>query len=185
MNALVLLSGGIDSSGCVAFYRQAGHEVTGVFVDYGQPVREREERSARAIAHHYDIPLHVIRSSGPRKEFEGEIGGRNAFLAFAALLYLPNRTGLIALGIHAGTVYYDCSGHFIEHLNALLSGYSDGKLAVAAPFLTWSKQAIYAFCAENRVPVELTWSCEVGPLAPCGRCVSCEDRGHLNVCTAK
>ena len=38
MKALVLLSGGIDSSCCVAFYRQAGHDVTSVFVDYGQPV---------------------------------------------------------------------------------------------------------------------------------------------------
>jgi hypothetical protein len=31
MNALVLLSGGIDSSCCVAFYRQTGHAVTSVF----------------------------------------------------------------------------------------------------------------------------------------------------------
>jgi 7-cyano-7-deazaguanine synthase in queuosine biosynthesis len=31
----------------------------------------------------------------------------------------------------------------------------------------------------------LTWSCEVGPLVPCGRCLSCEDRGHLSVCTTQ
>jgi 7-cyano-7-deazaguanine synthase len=97
MNALVLLSGGVDSSGCVAFYRQAGHEVAGVFVDYGQPVSQREEHSAKAIARHYTIPLQIIRCSRPPKEFKGEIPGRNAFLTFAALVHLSPITGLIAL----------------------------------------------------------------------------------------
>lgn len=46
MEALVLLSGGIDSAACVAFYRRLGNDVAAVFVDYGQPVREQEERSA-------------------------------------------------------------------------------------------------------------------------------------------
>lgn len=137
MNVLVLLSGGIDSSCCVAFYRQAGHAVTGVFVDYGQPVSQQEERSARAIGRHYTIPLHVIRSSG---------------------------------------TYYDCSEHFVDHLNGLLSGYCDGQAVLATPFLTWSKQAVYDFCLKSGIPAELTWSCEVGPLVPCGRCLSCEDR---------
>jgi 7-cyano-7-deazaguanine synthase len=185
MKVLVLMSGGIDSSCCVAFYRQAGHEVTGVFVDYGQPVSQQEEQSASAIARHYTIPLHVIRASGPRKEFRNEIAGRNAFLAFAALLHSPVRADLIALGIHAGTTYYDCSEHFVEHLNALLSGYCDGQAVLATPFLNWSKQAVYDFCLKSGIPVELTWSCEVGPLVPCGRCLSCEDREHLNVCTEK
>jgi 7-cyano-7-deazaguanine synthase len=185
MQAVVLLSGGIDSSCCIAFYQQAGHEVTGVFVDYGQPVREREEQSATAIARHYAIPLHLIRTAGPAQISEGEIAGRNAFLVFAAFLHLPLQSGLMVLGIHAGSPYYDCSEHFIAHLNALLSGYSDGKVSVAAPFLEWSKKAVFDFCHEAKVPVELTWSCEVGPLVPCGHCLSCEDRARLNVCAEK
>ncbi len=185
MKTVVLLSGGIDSSCCVAFCRQAGHEVAGVFVDYGQPAREREEQSATAIARHYSISLQVIRSVGPAQFSHGEIAGRNAFLVFAAFLHLPLQSGLVALGIHAGSPYYDCSEHFIAHLNALLSGYSDGKVSVAAPFLEWSKKAVFDFCREATVPVELTWSCEVGPLIPCGRCLSCEDRARLNVCTSK
>src|SRR5215469_10016856 len=108
MKTVVLLSGGIDSSCCIAFYRQAGLDVTGVFVDYGQPVREREEQSARAIAHFYSTPLHVVRSTGPAQISEGEIAGRNALLVFAAFLHVPLQSGLIALGIHAGSSYYDC-----------------------------------------------------------------------------
>lgn len=185
METVVLLSGGIDSSCCVAFYRQAGHEVKGVFVDYGQPANKREESSARAIAAHYAIPVDVIRSVGPPQILEGEIAGRNAFLIFTAMLHLLPKSGLMALGIHAGSPYYDCSEHFVDHVNALLAGYSDGKVSVAAPFLGRSKKAVFDFCREARVPVELTWSCEVGPLVPCGRCLSCEDRARLNVCAAK
>ena len=46
METLVLLSGGVDSAACAAFYRQLGHMVNGAFVDYGQPVRGQEEESA-------------------------------------------------------------------------------------------------------------------------------------------
>jgi 7-cyano-7-deazaguanine synthase in queuosine biosynthesis len=32
----VLLSGGIDSSACIHYYQQDHHDVTGVFIDFGQ-----------------------------------------------------------------------------------------------------------------------------------------------------
>ena len=185
MNALILLSGGVDSSCCVAFCRRMGYEVKGVFVDYGQPVNQKEEQSAKAIADHYGISLDIIRCSGPSADFHGEISGRNAFLVFVALLYASQLTGLLVLGIHAGTMYYDCSEHFTKHLNDILSGYRGGQVALATPFLSWTKQEVYDFCIEHRVPIQLTWSCEVGPSSPCGRCLSCKDREHLNVCTSK
>jgi 7-cyano-7-deazaguanine synthase len=185
MKAFVLLSGGVDSSCCVAFYRRMGYEVKGVFVDYGQPVNQKEERSAKAIADHYGMSIDVIRCSGPLTDFQGEIPGRNAFLIFAALLYAPQMTGLVALGIHAGTEYYDCSEHFTSGLNDILSAYSSGKVVLTAPFLKWTKQEVYDFCIAHRVPIQLTWSCEVGPADPCGCCLSCKDREHLNVCTPK
>jgi len=185
MNALVLLSGGVDSSCCVAFYRRMGYEVKGVFVDYGQPVSHMEEKSAKAIADHYGMAVDTIRCSGPSVNFQGEISGRNAFLVFVALLYVPKFNGLLALGIHAGTDYYDCTEHFTKGLNDILSGYRGGEVALATPFLNWTKQRVYDFSMEHRVPIQLTWSCELGPSNPCGRCLSCKDREHLNVCTSK
>ena len=48
METFVLLSSGIDSAACVAFYRQLGHSVSGLFVDYCQPVRVRRLISCNA-----------------------------------------------------------------------------------------------------------------------------------------
>jgi 7-cyano-7-deazaguanine synthase len=185
MNALVLLSGGVDSSCCVAFYLRMGYDVRCVFVDYGQPANKKEEKSAKAIANYYGVSVEIIRCSGPSTTFQGEIAGRNAFLIFASLLFGPQLTGMLVLGIHSGSIYYDCSEHFVSHLSDVLSGYRGGEVVLATPLLTWTKQDIYDFCVEQRVPTHLTWSCELGPSHPCGHCLSCKDRERLNVCASK
>ena len=181
MQTVVLLSGGIDSASCVAFYVQLGHVVTAIFVDYGQPVCEQEERSAAAIAAHYNLPLRKVRCTGPEPNYAGEITGRNALLVFAALLFHPIRPGVLALGIHHGTTYYDCSESFAVDLGRIISGYTDGQVALGVPFLSWNKQMIMQYASEVNLPIELTWSCEVGPTTACGKCLSCKDRERLHV----
>jgi 7-cyano-7-deazaguanine synthase len=181
METVVLLSGGIDSASCLAFYGQLGHAVHAVFVDYGQPVREREQKSAVAIAAHYKFPLTILHCSGTQTNYGGEIAGRNALLVLAALLFHPIRRGIVALGIHHGTTYYDCSQSFAEDMGRIVSGYTSGQVALGAPFLHWDKQTIIQFGLQANVPVELTWSCEVGPAMVCGKCLSCRDREKLNV----
>lgn len=176
----VLLSGGIDSASCVAFYLRLGHAVTGVFVDYRQPPRAQEEHSARAVAAHYSIPLEVIRCDGQQTNYSTEIRGRNAFLVFAALLFAPIQKGVISLGIHRGTPYYDCSELFAADAARIVSGYTNGRVTLGVPFLTWDKGMIHQFAREAGVPVALTWSCEVGPAVPCGQCMSCRDREVLH-----
>jgi 7-cyano-7-deazaguanine synthase len=176
----ILLSGGIDSASCVAFYLRLGQEVTGIFVDYRQPPRAQEEHSARAVAAHYRVPLEVIRCRGQERSYSGEIRGRNAFLVFAALLFAPIQSGVISLGIHVGTPYYDCSESFAADMERIVGGYTNGLVTLGLPFLTWSKWMIYQFAREAEVPVSLTWSCEVGPTTPCGQCLSCLDRETLH-----
>lgn len=156
-----------------------GHAVAAIFVDYRQPTRAKEEVSAKAVATHYNIPLEVIRCEVSEKNHTGEIRGRNAFLVSTALLFASMEKGAICLGIHKGTPYYDCSESFATDMARIVSGYTNGLVTLSLPFLNWSKQMIYQFAREANVPVRLTWSCEVGPVIPCGQCLSCMDREKL------
>lgn len=179
----VLLSGGLDSAACLAYYSDRGNVMDAVFVDHGQGVARRERESARSVAAWYGIRLVEIdsRAAGPIPR--GEVPGRNAFLVFAAMTLAEIRSGLLALGIHDGTGYYDCSPHFLESINGLVTGYADGRLSVVAPFLTWGKGTVWQFGQTKKVPMHLTWSCEIGPVDPCGKCRSCVDVETLRACS--
>ncbi len=176
----VLLSGGVDSAACTAFYVNQGFRVRCVHVSFGQAAADLERMAAEQVARHFGLPLKVLRWSGLTTFGEGETPGRNAFLHLGALLEIGARSGLLASGIHAGTPYFDCSKGFVACLQALLDGYYDGRMLVAAPFLDWTKDQVFLFCRSEGVPVDLTYSCEAGRLPPCGSCLSCRDRRALD-----
>lgn len=175
----VLLSGGIDSMACADFYGSMHRPVCGIFVDYGQAAASHEATAAEAVARHLAIQLLVIAVRGPRTKGEGEIPARNAVLACAAAMERPPSVIAIALGIHAGTPYADCSPAFIAAAKRLLQ-LQGTPVDVVAPFLDWQKREIIEYAMKRRLPVELTYSCESGKLPPCGTCMSCLDRRVLD-----
>ena len=179
--ATVLISGGIDSAACVQYYLDMGFEVKGLFIDYGQRARNNEQRSATKVAAYYHVKLDQVSFSCKENYGPGEIRGRNAFLILAVLLYYPRLKGIISLGIHSGTPYYDCSSQFIKDITPIIDAYTDGEVKIDAPFLTWEKPAVYSYCKEKNIPIHLTYSCEAGTNPPCGECSSCKDREALNV----
>ena len=63
MQAIVLLSGGIDSMACIHFYLNQGYCIEALFCDYGQPASVREMESAKTISKYYKMPLHIIRTT--------------------------------------------------------------------------------------------------------------------------
>jgi 7-cyano-7-deazaguanine synthase len=174
-HVLVLLSGGVDSAACAAFFVERKYHVEAMHLDYGQAAAEMEFNAAHAIAEHYTIKLHYHRLSDPQRKNVGHIVGRNAFLLFAALLEFPWDSGLIGIGIHTGTPYFDCTKDFTERVQRLFDAYSDGRIRISAPFLMWEKPRIWDFCMSSKVPVSLTYSCEAGSREPCGECSSCKD----------
>jgi 7-cyano-7-deazaguanine synthase len=175
----VLVSGGLDSAAVLALYSRGPYKVHATHVQYRQAAAAQELASARRVAKHFNVPLTVIRCDGLPRQHEGLILGRNAFLLSTALMALPAQTGLVAIGIHAGTRYYDCSPAFVKVMQRAFDGYADGAVHVAAPFLKWVKQDIWAFCQSEAVPVDLTYSCERGGKRRCGRCMSCRDMEGL------
>lgn len=176
----VLVSGGIDSAALLAFYLRQRFSARGLFVDFGQPAATQEQRAAILVCKHYGVRLSIMTVKCPAKFSSGEILGRNAFLVFGAILACGARTGMIAIGIHEGSPYYDCTEGFVKSIQAVVDGYAAGRIKVATPFLKWGKQVIWEFCKKERVPVNATYSCENGGMRPCGECLSCKDREALS-----
>ena len=57
--AIVLLSGGLDSATALAVAVEKGHDIVALTFDYGQR-HKREVESARKIAKHYKIKDHIV-----------------------------------------------------------------------------------------------------------------------------
>jgi 7-cyano-7-deazaguanine synthase len=181
-NCVVLLSRGLDSAACVDFFQRQRFQVRGLHVTYGQAAGRHEAAAATAIADHYKMPITLVGLSGIRPKSDGELLGRNAFLLFTALMEIDTPTAVVALGIHSGTPYYDCSPSFITTVQAIADGQCDGRIRIVPPFIEWTKKEIWDYCLENKVPVDLTYSCERGLDHPCGVCLSCRDLEALRVC---
>lgn len=175
----MLLSGGIDSTICVHLLQAGGHSVQGLFVDYGQAGSTQEWRSAVALADFFSIDLRRVACTADNRFGEGELQGRNGFLVFSALLLGRCSEGLLTMGIHSGTPYYDCSPAFVDRLSPIVLESSGGAVSLHTPLLSWSKGDVYAYFRATGIPTALTYSCEAGASPPCGRCASCLDRANL------
>ena len=178
-DCLALMSGGADSAACAHLMQSRGWRVKGLFIDYGQPCANSERLAAERVATHLDIELakHVL--PGRAEPRPGEIFARNAFLIVASVFLEEHRRGVVAIGVHAGTSYYDASPVFIERMDTMFAEATDGALAVVAPFETWVKSEIIAYARSNALPLELTYCCEASDGDPCGECPSCRDRAEL------
>ena len=174
---LVLASGGVDSSTLLWLSAEQGLDPSALFVDYGQPAAGAERTAVASICNSIGVPLRPVRYSGSSYG-SGEIRGRNAHLLHTALMEFPTSSGVVALGIHAGTGYSDCSPEFVEVMQRSYDFHTGGEITVVAPFVNWTKEQVYALATQLEVPLAQTYSCEAAVL-PCGECRSCLDRSLL------
>ncbi len=200
--AVVLLSGGLDSTVSLWWALQKGFSCQALTFQYGQR-HSRELSSARAVARQSQVPLHVVRFALPwsgssltsRKKplptrSSHKIGpgipstyvpGRNTiFLSFA--LSLADQIGAEALVIGANAVDYsgypDCRRPYLRAFEKAArlgskTGDEGGKLAVLAPLVHLTKAQIVRLGRKLGAPLEKTWSCYAGGKKPCGVCDSC------------
>ena len=175
----ILASGGLDSTACLSYYLAEGYTGHALWIDYGQPAALAEEKAVEQVTDFYHIPLQKVCVTGITWPKLGndlfEFRGRNLTLVSLALNTVMIEPGLVALGIHQGTPFSDCSAAFSKQLNDLLILLTDGLLRLDCPFLTWSKQDIFEYALSNTVPIELIYSCEKGSIPPCKECVKCRD----------
>ncbi|MGE3108820.1 MAG: 7-cyano-7-deazaguanine synthase [Phycisphaerales bacterium] len=176
---LVLLSGGIDSSALVCLYRKLRRPFATMFIDYGQAGATREQAAARVISEHYGVLLMERQLLTAGVKSDGEVPMRNAMLLSIACMERPETIWGIAIGIHSGTPYADCSPEFASAAQTLAT-FQTHPVRILAPFARWTKSDILAFCLSEGVPTHLTYSCEWGAASPCGKCLSCLDRKDID-----
>lgn len=172
---LVLLSGGLDSACCLDFYLDLGRSVEAMHISYGQAAESQELIAAERLSAYYSVRLQKVSWRGLKQKADGSILGRNAFLIFAALMEKPDSVETIALGIHSGTDYSDCTQDFVRRISDLLSIYAPPRVTIGSPFIKWSKGDVFAYARSRKVPIDQTYSCERGGNVPCGSCISCVD----------
>src|SRR5713226_1551540 len=172
LTVTVLLRGGIDSTACLAYYLREGFDVEALFINHGQVGAKKEARAAKSICRHFGVLLRIVGLTGVIHKGPGLITARNAFLLLTAALEFKAKAGVIALGIHSGTRYHDCSSYFVQRMQAVFDIYTGGAVQIGAPFLNWRKADIWAFATRKDVPLSLTYSCERGLEQPCGSCDS-------------
>ncbi len=203
MKAIVLLSGGLDSTTSLYCARREGREAVCLSIHYGQR-HERELEAAKKIAsslklEHWVIPLSLpwggsaltdSRLAVPKGRDEEEIAreipvtyvpARNSiFLSLAASLAEVKGAEEIYFGANIldYSGYPDCRPAFLEAFEELISrgtktGTQGRRIRVVAPLLKLSKGEIVRLAQELGVPFESTWSCYAGKEFPCGECDSC------------
>ena len=176
----VLLSGGIDSMVASHLLIQEGIQLSALFVDYGQAARQQEAKASRRVAKFLCIEHQIISIKFPCKFASGEIPFRNGLLVYAAAVQSKKNSD-IALGVHAGVPYPDCSVKFLDALEVSLVRSNNLPVRLIAPLKTWTKSEIIAYTFRENLPIGITYSCEFGAPSPCGVCFSCLDRTDIDV----
>ena len=203
--AVVLLSGGLDSTTCLAVARAEGLEAHCLSVDYGQRHKgelARARRIARALgaAGHrvVRVDLSVFGGSALTDRAIAVPKGRSErrMARDIPVTYVPARnTVLLALALaHAETIgaegvnaidysgYPDCRPAFLRAFEKLAkvatrAGVEGRPLRIRAPLLRLSKAEIVKLGTALEVPYRMTLSC-YDPVRGrgCGRCDACRLR---------
>ena len=210
MKAVLIFSGGLDSTTLLYRMLEQGYEVGALTFNYAQR-HKKEIECAAAIAANLSVPHHVVDLSslacllGKSALLGGdEIPDCHYTEEAAKKTVVPNRN-MIMLSIAAGyaeareipelfyaahkndrTIYPDCRPEFVEALRpAILQATAWHPVQLQAPFLDMSKAEIVRMGMALKVPYHLTWSCYRGEDQPCRTCPTCREREEafaLNCC---
>lgn len=197
--AVILLSGGLDSTTCMGIAQNEGYELYPISFDYKQRHR-RELEAAKQIAKFYNVKEHKIISLDnvggsaltdknidvPEYKGDGEIPvtyvpARNILFLSYALGY-AEVIGADAIFIGVSSVDYsgypDCRPEFIKAFQHVVdvgtaAGVKGKSIKIIAPLINLSKAETIKLGTKYGVPYHLTTSCYNGKEKACGVCDSC------------
>jgi 7-cyano-7-deazaguanine synthase len=197
--AVVLLSGGMDSSVCAGLAARDDNAAA-LHISYGQRTEQRERDSFERICDRLGIDERMI----VRNEAFRLIGGSaltdrsipvpesHAIGRDIPVTYVPFRNAhflsvavswaevLGASKIYIGAVEQDSSGYpdcrpaYYDAFNQVIrTGTREGRIEVVTPLIAMRKGEIVRLGLELGAPFDLTWSCYSREDRACGVCDSC------------
>lgn len=201
MKAVVLFSGGLDSTVLVHHLLQEKADLKLLSIDYGQR-HHKEIISSTQIAESLGVP-HFLLSlpslgqllggsaltdqeiSLPEGHYAEEsmkatvVPNRNMILlSLAAGHAISLKYDTVAYAAHAGdhTIYPDCRPEFADSMARALTLADWSSINLLRPFVHWSKADLVRHGKKLGVPFEKTWSCYAGGDVHCGKCGTCVER---------
>ena len=201
MKALVLFSGGLDSTVLSSQMKQEATETRLLSIDYGQRHAKELDHSQK-VADHLGLVHEILKlpqlgtilggSSLTDKNLilpEGHyaeesmkstvVPNRNMILlALAGGHALSIGFDTIAYAAHAGdhTIYPDCRPEFADAMNKALGLADWNNLNLHRPYVEMTKSDLVSLGEELNAPLHLTWSCYAGGEIHCGKCGTCVER---------
>ena len=197
-NALILLSGGLDSLVALGYAREKyGIELALTF-DYGQKSAEKEINASKQIAEYYNIKHKVIVLDWLKEithtalVADTPVPDKNlGTLDSAKQVWVPNRNGLF-LNISAsfadsygynyiiygankdeGRTFSDNTEEFRAEISKVFETSTLVHPKVIAPLINFTKNDIVRIAMEHSMPLELVQSCYNSGKKHCGVCESC------------
>ncbi len=206
MKAVVLLSGGLDSSTVTAIAKEKGYEIHALTMIYGQR-HDREIESARRVAKYLNVKEHRITElpqgmfSGSSLTYDSEIPlerdvdivdsipstyvpARNlVFLSIAVSWAESLDADAVFIGVNEVDYsgYPDCRPEFIDAFRiaqkfATKRGIEGRQIEIITPIISMTKADIIREGNRLGLDFALTWSCYRGGEKACGKCDSCNFR---------
>lgn len=194
--AVLLSSGGLDSTTLAYWLKAKGVQFLPLFIDYGQHCSGTELKTlARVLPPEFTSKIEIVRIGDIYKNcssrliaapdlWKDTVVGDDLYLPYRNLLMLTvgaaftQAKGLARLysafinSNHAKEI--DCSAEFFNRLEGMLSDY--GTVRVEMPFRNMSKAEVARIGSRLGAPIAQTFSCQAAPEIPCGACPNCVDR---------
>jgi 7-cyano-7-deazaguanine synthase len=199
--ALVIFSGGLDSTTCLAIAKKKHENVVVLTFDYGQK-HIKEVDAAAEICRHYGVRQFKIKFdarqwggsalTGDGAEIPANrridnqipvtyVPARNIiFLSFGLAVAEAQELDFIYIGVNAldYSGYPDCRPEFIHAFQKVADigqkrGVEGSPVNIVTPLINMTKSGIVKKAVELNAPIEMTWSCYMGEDKPCGVCDSC------------
>jgi len=195
--AVIILSGGLDSTVALAMVMKTHDVRLVVFFDYGQRALPGERAAAIAVATYYELPFREIDISWLENLAPDGMRGSVQHSDRDSLqtlddVWIPNRNGVF---LNVGAAFaekYDCgtlvtgfnreeaaefpdnSARYVDFVNEGLSLSTRNGVKVVSPTLELDKREILAAGHTAKAPLSVIWSCYRAGARMCGRCASCQ-----------